>query len=132
MSVKYGKWLDTLGVTASWICAVHCLALPLFITLLPFVGLSFLLSETTEFVLIGISAFIAAASFLPAYFRQHGRLRPALLAITGIGLIILTHLWFEENLTLKIIFLAAGAIFLTAAHFFNRRLCRACEICQHR
>ncbi len=130
MTIKTGRWLDTLGATASWACAVHCLALPLFITLLPFVGLSFLLSETTERVFIGISVVIAVSSLLPAYFRQHGKLRPALLAIAGIGLIILTHLWFEENLTLKIIFLIAGALFLTAAHFFNRRLCRACEICQ--
>jgi predicted membrane channel-forming protein YqfA (hemolysin III family) len=52
------------------------------------------------------------------------------LAIGGIGLIVLTHLLFEENLTLKFTFLLTGAILISAAHFINRRLCRACTICQ--
>lgn len=129
MMTKIGKWLDAAGATASWACAVHCLALPFLISLLPLIGLSFLLSETTERVFIGISIILALLSLLPAYFREHGKLRSIFLAAAGIGLIILTHLLFEEDLTLKFIFLLTGAILISAAHFLNRRLCRACEVC---
>lgn len=126
---KIGSLLDKAGITASWLCAVHCLALPFLIGVLPLVGLSFLLEETTERVFIGISAALAALSLLPAYFGEHGKLRSIFLAAAGIGLIVLTHLLFEENLTLKIIFLVIGAILISAAHFLNRRLCRACQVC---
>ncbi|NJM53931.1 MAG: MerC domain-containing protein [Blastocatellia bacterium] len=40
--------LDYTGATVSWICAVHCLAMPFFITFLPVIGLSFLADEITE------------------------------------------------------------------------------------
>lgn len=130
MSEKIGKWLDMAGVTASWACAVHCLALPFLIGVLPLVGLSFLLDETTERIFIGISVLLAVCSLIPAYFRDHGKLRAFFLAIGGIGLIVLTHLLFEENLTLKFTFLLTGAILISAAHFINRRLCRACTVCQ--
>lgn len=131
MNEKAGKWLDVFGATASWACAIHCLALPLLITVLPLAGLGFLLSETSEIIFIVFSALAAALSFLPAYFKQHRKLRSAFLAIGGIALIVLTHLYFEENLALKIAFLILGACLLTAAHFINRRLCRECAVCAH-
>lgn len=122
-------WLDVTGTAVSWLCLIHCVALPFFISILPLIGLSFLLEETTERVFIGISAAVAGLSLLPAYFRKHGKLHSIFLAAAGIGLILVTHLLFEENLTAKIIFLASGAILISAAHLLNRRLCRTCEIC---
>lgn len=130
MSEKIGKWLDAAGVTASWACAIHCLALTFLIGVLPFLGLSFLLDETTEQIFIGISVVFAICSLIPAYFRDHRKLRAVFLATGGIGLIALTHLLFEENLTLKFTFLLAGAGLISAAHFVNRRLCRACAVCR--
>jgi uncharacterized membrane protein len=96
---------------------------------LPLVGLSFLLDETTERIFILISILLAALSLLPAYLREHGKIRSIFLAAAGIGLISLTHFLFEENLTTKIAFLIAGAILLSAAHLINRRLCRECAVC---
>ena len=130
MNEKIGKWLDAAGVTASWACAVHCLALPLLVGVLPLVGLSFLLDETTERIFILVSILLAALSLLPAYFREHGKIRSVFLAAAGIGLIVLTHFFLEENLAAKIVFLIAGAILLSAAHLINRRLCRECAACK--
>ena len=123
-------WLDLTGATVAWLCAVHCLALPFFISLLPILGLSFLLDETTERAIIGCSILLAALSLLPAYFRQHGKIRAIVLFAAGIGLIVWSHLAFEEKLTMQIPFLLVGAISITAAHFINRRLCRACARCE--
>lgn len=129
MIEKIGVLFDKAGVAASWACAVHCLALPLLVGVLPLVGLSFLLEETTERVFIGVSVVIAVCGLLPAYFREHGKLRSIFLAAAGIGLIILTHFMFEENLIAKILFLIGGALLISAAHLLNRRLCRECAFC---
>jgi predicted membrane channel-forming protein YqfA (hemolysin III family) len=129
MIEKIGRWLDAAGVTASWLCALHCLALPFLIGALPLAGLSFLLDETTERVFIAISALLAALSLVPAYFREHGKLRSIFLALAGIGLILLTHFLFEDELILKFVFLLAGGGLISAAHILNRRLCRECAVC---
>lgn len=123
-------WLDSAGAAASWLCAVHCLALPFTVTLLPIIGLSFLLEETTERVFIGVSITLAALSLLPAYFRQHGKIRAIAFFSAGIGLIVTSHLLFEESLILKAAFLVIGAVLISAAHLVNRRLCRECGTCR--
>lgn len=123
-------WLDTVGMAASWLCTIHCLALPLAISILPLIGLSFLLSETTERAFIGISILIAGLSLMPAYFRQHGNIRALLFFTSGISLIITSHLLFEESILFKAIFLLAGGALITTAHFVNRRLCRECNSCR--
>ena len=129
MNKKTGIWLDNFGAAAAWTCAAHCLAVPFLIAAVPVAGLGFLLDETTESALIGISVIIAGLSLVPAYFRQHGKLRSLLLAASGIGLIILTHLYFEEDFAFELLFLIIGASLLTAAHLINRRLCRECPVC---
>jgi len=123
-------WLDMTGVLASWLCAIHCLALPLAVSVLPLIGLSFLLSETAEMTFIVISVVIAALSLLPAYFREHRRLRAILFFTSGISLIVVSHLLFEESLVLKAVLLISGGALITTAQFVNRRLCRECEVCR--
>ena len=123
--------LDYTGAAVSWVCAVHCLAMPLLLTILPLIGLSFLVDEMTEWILIGISATIALISLLPAYFTQHRKIRTILLFASGIGLVVLSHLVFEDELMWNIPLVLSGAILITAAHFINRRLCRDCENCKN-
>lgn len=130
MTSEYEKGiLDYTGAVAAWLCAAHCVLLPLAAALLPLAGLSFLADEAAEWTLIGISAAIALASFLPAYFRRHRKMRAMLLFASGIGLIIFSHLLLEAPTVWKIPLIIAGAGFITAAHLFNRRLCRACAVC---
>lgn len=53
-------WLDLTGTAVSWVCLIHCLALPFLIALLPLAGLSFLLDERIEWVIIGVSVAVGA------------------------------------------------------------------------
>lgn len=129
MTGKVGHWLDHFGVLASWVCAVHCLFMPFLVGIVPLLGLSFILSETTERFLIGVSLIIALLSLLPAYFRRHGKMRSIFLATAGLSLIILTHLLFEDNLLAKAFFLLTGAALISSAHLLNRYLCRTCKVC---
>ena len=123
-------WLDLTGTAVSWICLAHCIALPLFLSLVPLVGLSFLLDESVEWMIVGASVIVGAFSLLPAYFRRHGKRRSLLLFAAGVGLIVASHLQFEDEPALQIPFLLAGAGLITAAHLVNRRLCCECIGCR--
>ena len=129
MTERIGHWLDRFGVLASLACAAHCLIAPFLVGLIPLVGLSFLFSETAERSLIAATVIVCIFSLLPAYIRQHKKLHSIILATLGLGLIILTHLQFEDNLAAKATFLITGAILVSTAHLLNRRLCRACVAC---
>ena len=121
--------LDKTGAAVSWICAIHCLAMPFIVSFLPLLGISFLAREGVEYVFIAASIVIAAVSLLPAYFRRHGKIRTLLLFVTGIVFIIFSDILFEENFSGKILFVAVGAVCITSAHFVNRRLCADCRNC---
>lgn len=123
-----GFW-DKTGAAVSWLCAVHCLAMPFVVSFLPLLGISFLAHEGIEYVIIGISIVIALLSLLPAYFKQHRKIRTLLLFVSGICFIIFADRLFDESITGKVIFVVIGASLVTAAHFINRRMCRSCQNC---
>lgn len=121
--------LDKTGAMVSWLCAVHCLMMPFVISFLPLVGISILAREGIEYIFIGLSVAVASLSLLPSYFKQHRKIRTLLLFVSGICLVILADLLFEESFPGKAIFVLSGAICITSAHFINRRLCRNCRSC---
>lgn len=122
--------MDKAGTTVSWACAIHCLAMPLVISFLPLLGISFIAHEGFEYVFIGFSFCIAAFSLLPGYFKQHGKMRTLLLFISGISFVILADIIFPESLFGKMVFVIFGAGMITTSHVLNRRLCRDCAKCE--
>lgn len=124
-------FFDKSGVILSWVCAIHCFALPILISFLPFWGLSFLTSEAAEYCLIGISGLIATISLFPSYFRDHRRLRAIVIFISGLGILLFADYMFEENIAAKTITLIAGALAISIAHLINRKMCRECIACEH-
>lgn len=126
---KSDNSFDKIGATVSWICAAHCLLMPFAISFLPLLGISFLAHKGVEYVFIAASIALALVSLLPAYFKQHGKIRTLLLFLTGIVFVIFSDILFEESLSGKIFFVLIGAVCITCAHFINRRLCADCRIC---
>ncbi len=122
-------FLDKTGAAASWLCAVHCLVMPLIVSFLPLLGTSFLAGEGGEYVFIGFSVVIAALSLLPGYFKQHGKIRILILFASGIGFVIFADVLFEESIIGKTAFSLVGAICISFSHFLNRRLCLDCRKC---
>jgi uncharacterized membrane protein len=128
-SITGGDLLDKTGAAVSWVCAVHCLAMPMLVSFLPIAGLSFLDNEAAEYGIIGISVLIAAISLFPSYFRDHRRLRAIAIFVSGLGLLLLADYLFEESMTGKTITLMAGALTISIAHMINRKMCRECRLC---
>ena len=119
--------LDSVGASLSMLCAIHCIALPLLITLLPLLGLEFLLGASLERIFI-LCSIIFATGNLCWGFRLHRRLRGLFALTTGIALIFAGRSLMDN--AYEVTFTVVGASFLAAAHLMNRHLCHICQLCQ--
>ena len=115
-----GGFLDRFGMSASFLCALHCAFAPLLVPLLAATGLGFIWSHEFEYAMIGITAVVGGWSLTSSYFKVHRSKLPYLLLGIGMALIALTKLVLAENL--EFIGLPAGAILIVVAHWLNYRL----------
>lgn len=133
-SYRFQRTFDRLGFSASTICAIHCVATPLLLSVLPALGLGFLAHGTFEMVMIATSIVIAAVS-LGSSYRIHRKLNPILMMISG-GMILVFnfvgHDSHSETIEMLHPYIAAFAgLMIAGAHWINMRLCRSCEVCEH-
>ena len=108
--------LDKIGMTASIICAIHCLALPFLLTAGAVSGLSWLDHEFLEWSFIGIAVTIAGRSFLHSYWYVHHALLPLLIGILGSLLLFMSRITsalYEHTMA------AIGGLTLAFEHYVN-------------
>ena len=118
--------VDQFGAGLSLACAVHCMATPLLLSLLPLVGLGFLADESVETLLLGASLVLAVGSLCWG-FRIHHQRRTLLLLGAALLLIVYGRLSPEE--TVEIVGVVLGAGLLACGHLLNRHLCKTCLQC---
>ena len=125
------KYLDTAAVLLSGVCMLHCLALPIILTILPVMNVSLLDEKTFHLVMM---VFILPVSVIALSIgcRQH---KDKLTIILGtIGLLVLTvtavfgHSLF--GLTGERLVTSVGGLILASAHIQNYRCCRK-DDCSH-
>ena len=112
--------LDILGMSASLICAVHCLAIPVVFSLGSAYMADLLHHPVIEVGFLLVAVVVAVWSLGTSYFHHHHNKKPLFLGIIGVILItlgVLVHAWF---ITLP------GGLVLAWAHFLNYRLLRSC------
>lgn len=130
-SYQSPEQLDRVGAMASLICAVHCAIMPLIVTLLPLLGLSFLADSRVEWALVGLSAVLGVTSLCLGY-REH-RSRRA-LGVLGAGLSLLALGRILEGMHIGpwgVPLVVLGGLLMAGAHLLNRKLCNNCRICHH-
>ena len=120
--------LDKAGATASLLCAIHCAAMPLVVTLLPFVGLSFLAHELTEWVLLFAAAAIGLTSLCWGY-REHRSRRALAVLSLGLSLAFCGRVLEENGIGWGAVAMVLGGCTVAASHLINRALCRSCRAC---
>jgi hypothetical protein len=118
--------LDRIGITATSLCALHCILLPVLLPVLPLVGLSFLADHTWEHVFLLMTAVLGTVALLSGFKRYHRKLYPLYLLYIGVALYWIKH-DFSENLEPYFIF--GGASLIIIAHFLNIKLCNDCKQC---
>jgi len=117
--------LDTLGIAASSLCLVHCLAMPFLIAALPFLGLQFLEGNFAHRLLAGFVIAFALFAVLPGYLKHRHKAVLAAMCI-GLGLVLIaTFGVHHEQWELPLI--SIGNLILVGTHLRNRGLLK----CDH-
>ena len=123
--------LDKIGMTSSLTCAIHCMAMPLVITFLPYIGLGFIANESFEWAMLLISSMLGISSICMGY-KLHRDKRVSILLSLGLALLVLGRFAHENNWGLKgVIILVIGGFTMALSHWFNNKLCKSCKVCHH-
>ncbi len=119
--------LDNLGIFASALCLVHCMAMPFVIALLPVLGLEILDSHESHLVLGSFIWAFALFAIVPGYLK-HRNVRILIGMCSGLALVsfavLAGHQLFGERG--ELICLTAGNLTLVAVHWKNRGLFSKC------
>lgn len=112
---------DTLGQVLSALCAVHCVATPVLVTVAPAAGSVLGGAHPVLLVLVFV---VALWAFVPGY-RCHRNPAVVALAVAGLAFLSLAALVFEDNVIAETGLSLVGAGFMMFAHYKNRVLLRA-------
>lgn len=116
---------DTLGISTSLACAIHCAVLPLFFSSLPVLGLEILHNKVFEYSMIGFAAVIGCYSLYHGFKKHHHKKLPLLIFITGLLFLVFKEIFISVEIWLLI----PAAILIITAHILNFRFCRLANHC---
>jgi hypothetical protein len=121
---------DRVGATASFLCALHCAALPFVFALLPALGLGFLANHGFERWFIAFATTLAVTMLVRGFLRHRV---PYALALLLPSLVLL---WlggfvydFESTGGWHAALVALGGSGVALAHIINLRLAHAHDAC---
>jgi MerC mercury resistance protein len=114
-----GKWLDGLAISASLLCLIHCLALPIMVLALPLIGVALGDSEWFH-PLILVFAIPTSSYALFRGFREHGQPKSLIFGFSGL-LCLFFGIWVEHFALFGTGLTVAGSLFLAIGHFQNLR-----------
>lgn len=118
--------LDSIGFSASFICAIHCALIPIILTSLSASNFSFFANPVVEIFMISVSVLVGLISLLPSY-KVHKNLIAIVTMFIGFILIFAGHFIvrdiFESILT------PLGAFIVAISHLINLKQMKNCHIC---
>ncbi|WP_026376932.1 MerC domain-containing protein [Aestuariibacter salexigens] len=118
--------IDRIGIWTSGLCAVHCLALPVLLPIMPIIGASVFAQDWFERTILSLSMLIGFWALFVGFFKYHRQLYPVYSLALG-GLVYWNKDIFGE--AYEPFTIAAGAFLIIAAHVMNIRLCQSCHGC---
>lgn len=125
------KYMDTAAVVLSGICMLHCLALPIALTILPIVNVTLLDESTFHLIMVAVILPISVIA-LSIGCRQHKDKLTLVLGSVGLLILTVTAIFGHDvlGLTGERIVTSIGGLILAAAHIQNYRCCRN-DDCAH-
>lgn len=118
--------LDRIGITATSLCALHCILLPVILPALPLLGIGFLADHMWEHVFLIVTAVLGSIAMFSGFKRYHKKLYPFYLLMLGVVIYWQKHDFSE---TVQPLFIMIGATLIVAAHIINIKLCNSCKQC---
>ncbi len=114
--------LDMAGMTASTLCLIHCLAMPVIIALIPTFAAQLFESEWFHVVLAFAVLAFCLLAFIPGYSRHHDK-RLIWIGVVGLSFVFfatfVARYWSEQA---EIGLVTVGNLVLVAGHLLNRKL----------
>jgi hypothetical protein len=125
------KYMDTAAVVLSGVCMMHCLAVPIALTILPIVNVT-LLDESTFHLIMMVVILPISVIALTIGCRQHKDKLTLTLGSVGLLILTLTAIFGHDllGLTGERIVTSIGGLILAAAHIQNYLCCRN-DDCAH-
>ncbi|WP_103075025.1 MerC family mercury resistance protein [Solilutibacter silvestris] len=118
-------WVDRIGATGSFLCAIHCLAAPLVLALIPTLGAAAWFGERVEIGFVLFVTTVGLLSTVSAWIRHQQHHIPAIMAL-GIAIlwagILIPRL--HHQLTWHVLAMGAGGLLVASAHLANLRASR--------
>lgn len=111
--------LDFVGFSASLLCAIHCISLPILLSIGTLSGLAWLENELLEHGIILFSFIIASWSLGQSYFKYRIRLDAIAVVLLGFGFILAAHTFAES---IEPILMMIGGCCIAFAHFLNWKM----------
>lgn len=114
------SWFDRLGAGLGIACAIHCLAMPLLIGVLPFLGLTWLASETMESWFAAVLIMTALIGVLWG-MKRHGSLRVIATFVVAAALVGAGQAFHGEDQVGHIL-TVLGSFTIAGGHLLNAHL----------
>lgn len=111
--------LDVVGAGASFLCALHCAAMPVLLSTLPLAGLEILASHRLEQAFV-IAAAVFGFFVIGSGYCRHRLAVVALSYLAGVAALV-TGAFFTHDAWPHAGLLATGGVMLGLAHALNRR-----------
>ena len=119
-------WVDRVGTKLSLLCAIHCLATPVLMTLAPLGLIHTRGGGTLEKGFIGASMALAMTSGCWGV-QLHRQKRVLWIFALSLALILVGHTAMQGGW--ETLFVVLGAAGVASGHVVNRKLCKECLLC---
>jgi hypothetical protein len=120
--------LDSLGMAASTLCLIHCLLMPLVISMLPVLGWQFMASKGAHQLLAAFVIAFALFAIVPGYLKhKQGVVLAGMIAGLSLVLVATFICGYVVPENLEVPMITVGNLILVATHWRNRTL----SACRH-
>ena len=118
-------WVDRIGAAGSFLCAIHCLAAPLVLALIPTLGAAAWFGDRVEIGFVLFVSVMGLLSTLSAWVRHQQHHIPGMMAlgiaILWAGVLVPT---LHHHLGWHVLAMGTGGLLVAAAHLANLRASR--------
>jgi hypothetical protein len=121
---KASTHLGHVGNCASFACAIHCIAMPFVISVLPALGMAWLATKKAEIAVLSVAIGFSIMSLCWGYTTHK--------SFKAFAFIVAGSMWFYmamDDMRHHLAYSLVGGGCLVAANIWNRRLCKTCHTC---
>ncbi|MFK7983390.1 MAG: MerC domain-containing protein [Saprospiraceae bacterium] len=129
MSKFINNNIDFWGFLASFLCALHCAAIPLILLFGSLGSFAWLANHTVELGFITVSIILAYWSLWSSYKKHHKQKKAVNIVLIGFGFLIVSRLVPHD---IGDVLVVIGGLIVAYAHYVNWQLLQVCKQgCNH-